>query len=160
MGIRKNLAVAFFLVFSLDYFSKYLALKYLSTSAKNILGSLLTFSLSKNSGAAFGLGSGNGRTISIFAISVVAVVFYVGRRIDSRVWAYTLGVLSGGITGNLSDRVFRSPGGLNGSVVDWIKLPHWPTFNLADLAITLSLIFMAYLIWRKTPLNSERLQNG
>ena len=151
MGIRKNLAFAFFLVFSLDYFSKYLALKYLSTSAKNILGSLLTFSLSKNSGAAFGLGSGNGRAISIFAISVVAVIFYVGRRIDSKIWAYTLGVLAGGITGNLSDRVFRSPGGFNGSVVDWIKIPHWPNFNLADCAIVIAAILAFVLTLKNIP---------
>jgi signal peptidase II len=46
-------------------------------------------------------------------------------------------MLLGGALGNLSDRLFRSPGVFRGHVVDWIELPHWPIFNLADSAIVL-----------------------
>jgi signal peptidase II len=46
-------------------------------------------------------------------------------------------MLLGGALGNLSDRLLRSPGVFRGHVVDWIELPHWPIFNLADSAIVL-----------------------
>ncbi|HLH58242.1 MAG TPA: signal peptidase II [Streptosporangiaceae bacterium] len=51
-------------------------------------------------------------------------------------WSVALGLLLGGASGNLCDRLFRSPGPMRGRVVDWIDLPHFPwTFNLADAAI-------------------------
>ena len=160
LSIRRRLALAFFLVFVIDYLSKFLVLNFLTSPSRKIIGSFLTLSLSRKTGAAFGLGSNNGRAISIFAFAVIATIFYVGFRIDSNVWAFAFGALAGGISGNLSDRIFRGTGGLNGSVVDWIKLPHWPTFNLADLAITTSLFLIALLLWRKVPLNSQRWRNG
>ena len=113
-----------------------------------------------NNGAAFSLGAGSGRYFAIFAIAFVAVVLYIGQRIDSKSWALTLGVLAGGVCGNLSDRIFRAPGGLNGGVVDWIQLPHWPVFNFADVAIDLAVLGVIYLLMKKVPLNSERLKNG
>jgi signal peptidase II len=121
---------------------------------------LLKLNLTINNGAAFSLGSGSGRFFAIFAVTFIAIVFYIGRRIDSKVWAVTLGALVGGVSGNLSDRIFRAPGGLNGGVVDWIQLPHWPVFNFADIAIDVSVIAIVILLVKKIPLNSERLKNG
>ncbi len=66
-------------------------------------------------------------------IFVAAGALYVELRRRSRA---ALGLLLGGAPGNLSDRLFRSPGPMRGRVVDWINLPHFPwTFNLADSAI-------------------------
>jgi signal peptidase II len=113
-----------------------------------------------NNGAAFSVGSGSGRFFAIFAIAFVAVVLYIGQRIDSKSWAIALGTLAGGVCGNLSDRIFRAPGRLNGGVVDWIQLPHWPIFNLADVAIDLSVLAIIYLLMKKVPLSSDRLPNG
>jgi signal peptidase II len=56
--------------------------------------------------------------------------------------------LLGGALGNLSDRVFRSPGVLRGHVVDWIQLPHWPVFNLADSAIVVGGVLAVLLSMR------------
>ncbi|HEY0717934.1 MAG TPA: signal peptidase II, partial [Streptosporangiaceae bacterium] len=56
-------------------------------------------------------------------------------KLRSLPWAITLGLLLGGATGNLADRIFRAPGLFRGDVVDWLELPHWPVFNLADSAI-------------------------
>lgn len=111
------------------------------------------------------MGTGSGRVFAIFAVVFIAVVFYIGRRIDSKIWATTLGALSGGVCGNLSDRIFRLPGGLNGGVVDWIQLPHWPIFNFADVVIDVAVLIILFLLIKKTPLNSERhkgdrLKNG
>ena len=50
--------------------------------------------------------------------------------------------------GNLTDRLFRDPGPFRGHVVDWIGLPNWALFNIADSAIVLSVAVMAVLSWR------------
>jgi len=59
----------------------------------------------------------------------------------------------GGIFGNLADRIFRAPGALQGAVVDWIKIPHWPTFNIADSAIVIGVLGVAYLRLTKQEIN-------
>ena len=101
-----------------------------------VVGSVLTLCVSRNAGAAFSIGA-QGFTFLFTAIAVTVIVFIVrmSRRIRSVAWAITLGMLLGGATGNLADRLFRGPGPLRGMVVDWIQLPHWPVFNLADSAI-------------------------
>ena len=87
-------------------------------------------------GAAFSIG-GTSTTILFTAIAVGVVIFIVrtSRRIFSLPWAIALGLLLGGAMGNLTDRIFRSPAPFRGWVVDWIQVPHWPVFNLADSAI-------------------------
>ena len=60
----------------------------------------------------------------------------------SRAW---MGVVLGGIFGNLADRIFRSPGGLQGEVVDWIQIPNWPVFNIADTAVVSAAILITVL---------------
>ena len=76
-------------------------------------------------------------TIVFTAIAVGVIIFILrtARRLRSIPWAVTLGLLLGGAMGNLADRLFRAPGPMRGDVVDWIELPHWPVFNLADSAI-------------------------
>jgi signal peptidase II len=111
-----------------------------------LLGGLLTLCESRNPGAAFGIG-GASMTIVFTAIAVGVIIFIVrtSRTIRSRAWAVALGLLLGGATGNLTDRIFRAPGPLRGWVVDWIQLPHWPVFNLADSAITCGAVLMVLL---------------
>jgi signal peptidase II len=65
----------------------------------------------------------------------------------------TLGLLLGGALGNLVDRVLRAPGPLRGHVVDWIQLPHWPVFNLADSAIVVGGCVAVLLASRGVPLD-------
>src|SRR5260370_22472872 len=72
---------------------------------------------------------------TLIAVAVIISILRTSRRLRSLPWAMTLGLLLGGATGNLGDRLFRSPGPLRGYVVDWIELPHWPVFNVADSAI-------------------------
>jgi signal peptidase II len=73
-------------------------------------------------------------------------------------WAVTLGLLLGGATGNLADRVFRYPGIFRGYVVDWIQVPHWPVFNLADSAIVCGGILAVLLSARGVRLDGRRQQ--
>ena len=67
----------------------------------------------------------------------MAVILRTAKRLRSLGWAIALGLLLGGALGNLVDRLLRSPGPFRGEVVDWIQLPHWPVFNLADSAIVI-----------------------
>ena len=104
------------------------------------LGGAIYLDETRNSGAAFSVGTG--ATIVLTAIAVIVVVFIlrVAARMRSIGWSVALGLILGGALGNLSDRIFRAPGVGRGHVVDWISLfgpngVHWPIFNLADSAI-------------------------
>jgi signal peptidase II len=105
---------------------------------REVLGPLLKFHYARNPGAAFSFATGSTWIFTLVATVVALVVIFVAGRIASRRWALALGLLLGGSLGNLSHRVFRSPGHLRGLVVDWIELPHWPIFNIADSAIVVA----------------------
>jgi signal peptidase II len=100
-----------------------------------LLGGLLTLRVLRNSGAAFNIGNGMTLVFTVIATGVVVAILRFARKLRSLPWAITLGLLLGGALGNLSDRMLRAPGVFRGHVVDWIELPHWPVFNLADASI-------------------------
>jgi lipoprotein signal peptidase len=100
-----------------------------------LIGRLLRINYTRNAGAAFSIGTGATVLFTAVAVAVVVVIARQARRLVSRSWAVTLGLLLGGALGNLVDRLLRSPAPLRGHVVDWIELPHWPVFNLADASI-------------------------
>ncbi len=76
---------------------------------------------------------------------MAAVIFSFSRKVQSTPWAIALGLALGGIFGNLADRIFRTPGGLQGEVVDWIQIPNWPVFNIADTAVVSAAILITIL---------------
>ena len=100
-----------------------------------LLGGLLTLQVLRNSGAAFSLGTGFTLVFTAVAVGVVVVILRTSRRLYSVGWAVALGALLGGAVGNLVDRLVRAPGLGRGHVVDWIQLPHFAVFNLADASI-------------------------
>ena len=81
----------------------------------------------------------------VVALAVVVVIARFSRRLASRAWAVALGLLLGGALGNLADRLFRPPGVGRGHVVDFLALPHWPVFNLADSAIVSAAVLIVAL---------------
>lgn len=124
------------LTLALDIVTKVIVVATLSDRPPvRLLGGLLTLRLTRNSGAAFSIGTGLTVVFALVAIGVVAYILHTARRLRSLPWAVTLGLLLGGACGNLVDRLLRAPAPLRGHVVDWIQLPHWPVFNLADTAI-------------------------
>lgn len=129
----------------LDYSTKFLALHFLTDGPVKVIGNLLKFNLTFNSGAAFSLASSGTIFLSSFSVIMVAVIFYFSRKVKSLPWAVALGLVLGGIFGNLSDRIFRSPGGLQGEVIDWIQIPHWPVFNIADTAVVCAAVLITFL---------------
>jgi signal peptidase II len=100
-----------------------------------LLGGLLKLRVTRNPGAAFSIGPSLTVVFAVIAVGVVVFILRTSRRIHSLAWAVTLGLLLGGATGNLTDRLLRAPGPFRGYVVDWIQLPHWPVFNVADSCI-------------------------
>ena len=135
----KRLYAIAWAIWLLDFATKSWALNSLdSRNPVKLLGDFLQLTLLKNSGAAFSFAQGATVIFTIFAILVVAAISYYSIKITSFGWSIVLGLALGGILGNLTDRIFRSPGFFTGHVIDWIQLPNWPVFNLADSAIVVA----------------------
>lgn len=118
-----------------------------------VLGGAVYLDLARNSGAAFSLGAGFTVILSLIALAVALILMRTARRMYSRGWAVSLGLILGGALGNLSDRIFRAPGVLRGHVVDFLSLfgpdgEHWPIFNVADSAIVCGAVLAAVLALR------------
>jgi signal peptidase II len=122
----------------------------------NVVGTLLSLDLVRNSGAAFSFGPGITIVFTLIAVSVIFFIVRTSRRLHSMAWAVTLGLLLGGAAGNLTDRVLRSPGVFRGEVVDWIQLPHWPVFNVADSCIVCGGFLAVVLAARGIRLDGSR----
>ena len=122
--------------YAVDVVSKVLAVARLTDRPPvPVVGDLLQLYLARNPGAAFSTGTSYTLVLTFVAIGAAAAVLVASRRLASVGWAVGLGFLMAGILGNLTDRVFRAPGPLRGHVVDFLQLPHWPIFNVADMCI-------------------------
>lgn len=121
-----------------------------------LLGGLTTLRVTRNSGAAFSIGTGMTWVFTIISIGVVIAIVRTARDLRSLPWALSLGLLLGGALGNLGDRILRAPGGFQGHVVDWIEWPNWPVFNLADSAIVCGGVLAVILAARGHQLDGTR----
>jgi len=110
------------------------------------IGPLLRLTFARNSGAAFSIGAGMTWLFALLAVAISVVIWRVSRRLGSVWWSVAFGLMLGGALGNLIDRIFRSPGHFQGHVVDFIALPHFAVFNIADSAITCSAVLMVVLV--------------
>lgn len=143
-GKTRTIWLIAFTIWLFDYTTKTWALSNFSSDPQPVIGTLLQFTLLKNSGAAFSFASGFTVIFSLLAVAVVATIIRFAGRISSRGWLTCAGLLLGGVLGNLTDRVFREPGFFLGYVIDWIQIPNWPIFNIADIAIS-SAAFLAFI---------------
>jgi signal peptidase II len=100
-----------------------------------IIPGVLRFELVYNPGAAFGLGEGFTWLLGILAVVVAAGVGWYAWRVRSGWWAVVLGLVLGGAITHAGDRMFRSPGFLQGHVVDFIGYADWFIGNVADIVI-------------------------
>ena len=114
--------------------------------------------LTRNAGAAFSTGTGYTELFSCARDRGGA-----GRALAqpagpaTSVWAIAFGLLLAGITGNLTDRLFRAPGVLRGHVVDFLMLPHWPIFNVADMCINVAAALILVQAFRGIRLDGSRV---
>ena len=95
----------------------------------------------RNTGVAFSLFAGGGALVLVFTLAALALlVGYLARRPDRPLLWLPTGMLLGGAVGNLIDRIS------SGGVTDFIKLPHWPAFNVADMSITVGVLTLLWVL--------------
>lgn len=109
----------------------------------DVLGPL-GLTLTHNSGVAFGVGGGSGAPMVILPLLGLGFVAYIFLRDPGRpgVWV-AIGLIGGGALGNLIDRVRA------GAVTDFIDLPSWPAFNIADIAVCCGVALLVLLYLRE-----------
>lgn len=149
---RRRIAVLFAVAafaYVLDLVSKMIVVAKLEHHAPiEIIGDWLKFEAIRNAGAAFGVGEAFTVIFTVIAAAVIVVIARLARKLYSLPWAIALGLLLGGALGNLTDRIFRSPGVFEGAVVDFIAPKHFAVFNLADSAIVCGGILIVLLSFR------------
>jgi signal peptidase II len=123
-----------------------------------LLGGQLIIQVTRNPGAAFSLGTGATPVFTAIAVVVVVAILWAARRLRSAGWAVALGLLLGGASGNLVDRVLRSPGPGRGAVVDFLDFQVWPSFNVADSAIVVGGVLAVLLSVRGVEIDGRRPQ--
>jgi signal peptidase II len=130
------------------------------SSPVRLLGGLLTLRLIRNPGAAFSLGESFTFVFALLSVAVlIFVVFRLAPTIGHTGWAVALGLLVAGVGGNLTDRLFRSPGILRGHVVDFLQLPRWPIFNVADICISSAAVLILVLsVLKNVAISGERYE--
>jgi signal peptidase II len=128
-----------------DQLTKLWAVAELSDRSIRVLGDeFLRLQLSRNPGGAFSLLTGFTPVLAVLAGIMTVVLVRTARRTPDRILAYALGMVLGGAVGNLFDRVLRDPGFLRGHVVDFIDFSFWPTFNVADIGISVGVVLIAF----------------
>jgi signal peptidase II len=143
--------------YAVDLGTKVLAVTQLTPDDPvDVVGGLLRLDLVRNPGAAFSTGTSYTLILSVIAVVAAGVVIRFGSRLGDRTWAVALGMLLGGVCGNLTDRVFREPGFLRGHVVDFLELPHWPVFNVADMLINAAVVLIIVQTWRGIGITGAR----
>ena len=129
-------------VIVLDQLTKHWSLNTLNAGKTIKIFWTLQLNLVFNSGMAFSQGQGVGRIIGVLAIGVVIGLLISLRKPMSLMTIIGTGLLIGGASGNILDRMFRGDGWMKGAVVDFIDLQWFPVFNVADSAVTIGAGFL------------------
>jgi signal peptidase II len=144
------------LAYAADLGTKQWAMAALADGDVSVLGDWFTLHLTFNPGAAFSTGTGFTIVFTCLAMVAVAVVLWLSRRVASAGWAVALGFLLGGVGGNLTDRIVREPEPFHGHVVDFLMLPNWPVFNVADICINVAAGLIILQTFRGVALDGSR----
>jgi len=156
--VRVVLIAVFAVLYAADQATKWLAVDRLTGKPdRELVGDLLVLHLTRNAGAAFSTGTRYTELFTALAFVAVLVVLWLSRRLGNAAWAVAFGALLAGIVGNLTDRIFRSPGVLRGHVVDFLMLPHWPIFNVADMCINVAAALILIQAFRGIRLDGSRV---
>lgn len=144
-----------------DQATKYWAVAALSNGEViDVIGELIQFRLIYNPGAAFSIGTGHTWIFTIASAVVVGVVVWIARRVRSWPWAISLGLVLGGATTHLLDRLFRDPGFARGMVVDFIDYFDLFVGNVADIALVVGIMWAALLHLRGLGLDGVKVGHG
>ena len=145
---KKNIIVfsTALLIVILDQLTKFLIKQNFQLNQSiPIIKNVLHLTYITNTGSAFGLFKGLNIFFILFSIIIIVAIFYFTRKIkkNEKALQFSIGLLLGGTIGNLIDRLFY------GSVIDFIDFRIWPVFNVADSAVTISIVLLIVLLWKK-----------
>lgn len=133
-------------VFVLDQITKEIMLREIGPGAERsrieVIPGLFEFRFVRNTGSAFGLFQDYSALITVLAIAAISVLgyYYMRHGRNDRWIAVAIGLQIGGAIGNVADRL------RHGYVVDFIGFPRFPTFNVADSAITIGVVLLMYVL--------------
>jgi signal peptidase II len=135
-------------VIALDLVTKRIAAVSFSDAPVTVIPGVLTFTYGENPGASFSMFQNAGPFLALAAMVAVVVVLLALRSPRPTLEVVAFGMIMGGAVGNLVDRIARADGFLDGHVIDWIQFPNFPIFNIADSAITVSVVLLFISAWR------------
>ncbi|MDH5642911.1 MAG: signal peptidase II [Gemmatimonadota bacterium] len=137
-------------VVALDVITKAWAVSALTRIPRPVFGDWLTFQLVYNPGAAFGINVGSYSRVTFLVLGFVAlgVLATLARQTEpsDKIRIAALALVCGGAVGNLIDRV-RSARGVVDFIDVGIGMHRWPTFNIADIAVTVGALVLAFVLW-------------
>jgi signal peptidase II len=135
--------VVVLLIVALDQATKALVRASISPAERHELLPFLSFVNVHNRGVAFGFLGGGGLPVLLVTLAALALlVTYFARHPERTLLWLPTGLLLGGALGNLVDRLRQ------GYVTDFVHLPHWPSFNVADMCITAGVIALVVVLDR------------
>lgn len=144
-------------VVALDLVTKRIAAANFVDERLTVIPNVLWFTYTENYGAAFSILQRAGTFLSIAAVVALGIVGYA--LTDERPLLETIafGLVAGGAVGNLIDRIARGDGLTDGGVIDWIQVPNFPVFNIADSSVTIAVVMLLFMAWkteREAPVES------
>lgn len=162
VGVPLLLLAVAAIVYAIDQLSKNWVVSHLTEGATvPVWGEFLQWHFVRNPGAAFSFATGATWIFTILAAAVAIVIVWQIRRLRSLPWALFLGLLLGGVLGNLTDRLTREPGFPQGHVIDFILTPWmWPgmnaaIYNVADMAIVVGMAIFVVISLLGLPLDGS-----
>lgn len=138
-----------------DLLTKRHAATTFKTDPVEVIPGMLDFVYAENFGASFSLFQDLGWFLSLAALLAAGIVVNALRHDRPLGEVIAFGLIGGGAVGNLIDRLARGEGLTDGGVIDWIRLPNFPVFNIADSSITVAVVVLIVLAWR-----SERAEKA
>ncbi|MBI2101111.1 signal peptidase II [Candidatus Woesearchaeota archaeon] len=135
------------LIVILDQFTKFLVNQNFQLNQSiPLIKNILHITYITNTGSAFGLFKGLNWFFVLFSIIVIIIIFYYLKKAvknNEKLTQFAVGLLLGGTIGNLIDRIAY------GAVIDFIDFRIWPVFNIADSAVTISIVLLVVLLWKE-----------
>ena len=130
------------IVLVVDQLTKTWAVNALADGPIIIIEDFVQLRLTYNTGAAFSLFARGGPVLGVIVIGVIVLIFMSLKDAGNVGEAVGFGLVLGGALGNLTDRIFRGDGLIDGAVVDFIDFSFFPTFNVADSAVTIGVVVL------------------
>jgi signal peptidase II len=140
--VKWRLGLLVLIVVGFDQVTKWLVVRSLHIGeSANVIGDFLRITHVRNPGAAFGMLKGYGGLFALAGLAGVIIFAGLFFREPSKLTGFGAALVCAGALGNLLDRVFRGPVG-RGTVVDFVDFRFWPSFNVADSAISIGAVIL------------------